>query len=407
MTRAQDFGFRLAEAIEPGLDEVIETVYDTIRVSLPDLDIPGPNGTALQESCAQNVRRVLAVVRGDVEPSHPPPDAALEYARGLAATAGGLPGLLRSYRVGEAIFIRHCMLAAERFDVGEITVDAQVLAFNRITEYSEQVTEQVTRAYEAAHEHWLQTREGSRHQMVSRILWTWEDLDVAAAEQTLNYPLSGPHVALKVWADPQATPEAIDQTREVLASRSRADASLQLRREERTSWIWLHTARPIPQWCPGSLPNGVRAAVGSIRSDMDGFRRSQIEAQVVAGLMASARHQPTTATWREIAPVAAMAADPEGLRGMVTTMLGPLADGTHEDLCDTLRVFLETNRSHLATGEQLHLHRNTVTYRVRKALDLCPGTGEPDSFGLLAALHADRWLPPGTEGTVVALTEGR
>jgi hypothetical protein len=52
-----------------------------------------------------------------------------------------------------------------------------------------------------------------------------------------------------------------------------------------------------------------------------------------------------------------------GLRGRV---LAPLAGSDHEELLRTLRAFVSHHYDRAATSEALHVHRNTLAYRLRR-----------------------------------------
>jgi hypothetical protein len=51
-------------------------------------------------------------------------------------------------------------------------------------------------------------------------------------------------------------------------------------------------------------------------------------------------------------------------------VLKPLADPDHEELLHTLRTFVVHDYNHAATSETLHVHRNTVSYRLRRIEEL-------------------------------------
>lgn len=51
-------------------------------------------------------------------------------------------------------------------------------------------------------------------------------------------------------------------------------------------------------------------------------------------------------------------------------VLGPLADPDHEELLRTLRAFLAHDYDRGATSEALHVHRNTLAYRLRRIQEL-------------------------------------
>ena len=75
-------------------------------------------------------------------------------------------------------------------------------------------------------------------------------------------------------------------------------------------------------------------------------------------------------------------------------LLGPLAadDEGAERVRETLLTFLTEKGSFVATAERTHLHKNTVKYRVDKAIELRGRPIDDDRFNLELALIACRWL---------------
>ncbi|GAB36940.1 hypothetical protein GOOTI_244_00010 [Gordonia otitidis NBRC 100426] len=73
---------------------------------------------------------------------------------------------------------------------------------------------------------------------------------------------------------------------------------------------------------------------------------------------------------RGVAVVSRLARDLEFTRAWVHEILGPLAEDSANAavLRETLSVYFATGESHLHTAERLNLHRNTVKYRVDKAM---------------------------------------
>ena len=72
----------------------------------------------------------------------------------------------------------------------------------------------------------------------------------------------------------------------------------------------------------------------------------------------------------------------------------PLAADTEaaDRLRETLLVFLAEKGSYLATAERIHLHKNTVKYRVDKALEERGRSLDDERLELELALVACRWL---------------
>jgi DNA-binding PucR family transcriptional regulator len=65
-------------------------------------------------------------------------------------------------------------------------------------------------------------------------------------------------------------------------------------------------------------------------------------------------------------------------------------------LRETLREFLARNRSYVATAEAMMPHRNTIQYRVTRAMELGGQSfDDPDAvFKAQTALEACRWMGP-------------
>lgn len=90
---------------------------------------------------------------------------------------------------------------------------------------------------------------------------------------------------------------------------------------------------------------------------------------------------------------------PEASRLAATQILGPvlgLPEPERDDLIDALRAWYECRGSTAAAAEQLHCHRNTVRYRLRKIRDLTGrDTADPvQSAELHLALQAVTLLGP-------------
>jgi DNA-binding PucR family transcriptional regulator len=97
---------------------------------------------------------------------------------------------------------------------------------------------------------------------------------------------------------------------------------------------------------------------------------------------------------RAVAVVSMMLADMERLGSWVGEVLGPLAANTDATarLRETLLTFLAAGSSYQATAEQLMLHRNTVKYRVGRAVELRGRDLQEDRLDVELALEVVRLL---------------
>jgi DNA-binding PucR family transcriptional regulator len=138
----------------------------------------------------------------------------------------------------------------------------------------------------------------------------------------------------------------------------------------------------------------VRVALGIVRPGLDGFHRStRAAARAKALALSAGAGAPKVVAFTRVAPVALLADEPRELADFVFDTLGDLAvdDRRRELLRETLRVFLATNRSYAATADQLMVHRNTVHYRVQRAVDHYHLDLEANAFDLHFALTICRW----------------
>ena len=107
---------------------------------------------------------------------------------------------------------------------------------------------------------------------------------------------------------------------------------------------------------------------------VEGFRRSHQQAQgarAVAIASGSNANRFTAAGDAGLAVAALMGSDLGAAQAWVADVLGLLASCTENDerLRETLGVFLRAGSSFKAAAEELHLHANSVKYRVHRAVE--------------------------------------
>jgi DNA-binding PucR family transcriptional regulator len=154
------------------------------------------------------------------------------------------------------------------------------------------------------------------------------------------------------------------------------DSPLFIATDPSTGWAWLPlqsgTADPITEIRRLADDGAIRVAVGTIASGVAGFRESHRRAQDARKVAVAGRtaRSVVAATEPEVRVAALMVDDLARTREWVQNTLGPLASNTTGDakLRETLRIFLREGSSHTAAAEHLALHRNTVGYRVNKAV---------------------------------------
>ena len=110
----------------------------------------------------------------------------------------------------------------------------------------------------------------------------------------------------------------------------------------------------------------VLAASGPIVADLGETARSFAEAEVVLAMLRE-RSGDLELTHEALGLGGLLlSVAPERLRRFVDTQLGPILD--HPEFVDTLAAWFGANGSRTAVAERLHVHRNTVGYRIGRIL---------------------------------------
>lgn len=358
----------------------------------------------LRASIEGNLETVSQVVRYDVPTADiQAPPAAVEYARRLAQRGISATALLRAYRLGQENALAWSLqqIAAEEPDPMVAYTAGQM--FTSITfRYIDAVSEQVLEVYEAERERWLANRNTVRAAVLADLL-DGTAPDVATAEAALGYRLRQHHVGVLLWRPDDLDTGELRDLERVLARLARALGTtaqpLFAAQDRATAWGWipLGTRTGLPADL-GDLENdGVRISLGLPASGAEGFRRTHLDAlraQTVATVAGDRAHDVTSYGDAEVRAAALLAADLEGTRRLVADALGDLAADTEnaERLRETLRVFLATRNSFSATAQRIHLHKNTVKYRVDRAVEARGRGLDEGRLDLELALIACRWL---------------
>lgn len=407
---------RIAQEMLSNRDEFISALFEVIHAEIAELAHDSRMRTLLKSSIAENIiSAVTFLEHGTSVDDLDAPATAITYARSLAQRDVPLSALIRAYRLGHSRFLDTSLTYVSTLS-GDDHMDTVIEIVNRSASYIDKVCDQVGRAYELERDRWVSSRSGLRQNWVAQIL-DGSRTDLQQTEADLGYTFVGTHIAFEVWPLDEITSfdivELFDDVRDVLATCLKARGrALLVPHDEREVRIWLRVdprtvvdSVAIAQKLKvGGLAVGL--AIGSPETGVDGFRRTLTQASRVKQVQTVGGRSAQVLTYSEVAPTALMAGDIAQLQDFVVTTLAAL--GADDERCrslrETLRTFLDRNRSFSATSEVMMLHRNTIQYRVQKALELCghtldtPGT----AFTLQSALEAAHWL-----GSTVLAPESR
>ncbi len=363
----------------------------------------------LEASVHGNVSTVIDVLINDIPVEHlQPTTAAVEYALRLAQREVPSNSLVRAYHMGQHEMLRICYGELDR---SEVPASLALAVIKRLTEiiysYIDWITGYVFEAYEAERARWMNARGSVRYSTVHEVL-SGDRPDTAVFEHETGYRLSQEHLALILWRE---GPEAAS-TLTLLDSRVRAiglslpsDGSPIITAiDRRTVWAWLPFARRRSVAAASelrakiNLSEGVRLAVGLPSYGLAGFRRSHQQARA-AYSVATVPGAPSPSSSvgfgdPGVAVISLLTKDLDATRAWVREVLGDLAEDTEQaaTLRQTLSVYYATGQSHVQTAQTLILHRNTVKYRITKAVQATTGPGPRDKLDIALALQACRLL---------------
>jgi len=195
--------------------------------------------------------------------------------------------------------------------------------------------------------------------------------------RTLGISLAHQHLAIVLWTREQNPPSSARA--ELEAAASKAAAALRAAghfathdgSDDTAALCWISRPGPFPVDYPARLARALaggefRAAVGVPALGPAGLRRSYLAARDAERIARQGLPGKVT-VYRDLDLIALLAADPERAQWFVSDHLGKLAaqeDETLADLRATALCYLESGCSLVKTATALHVHRNTVLYRL-------------------------------------------
>jgi len=305
------------------------------------------------------------------------PPAAATYARRFAQHDLSLEALLRAYRLGEHAFLQWVIQDLVQHDLPAAEVLAAISRIaSLVNSYIDQVSEGLIDIYESERRRWEERSDAARAAQVRAVLAT-EGLAVSSAEEMLGLALRGWHVAVVAWVWSSGAEAQLRVVGRLLAEAS-GRRPVTLHADAQTVWAWvsfprqptLNLARLAARLA--EYPE-LRIALGEPDTGLTGFRTSHEEAlraREVAEIAASPGQQ--LYQHAEVALAGLLIDRRNQVRVWVRRVLGDLArdDESMARLRETLQVFFEANGSYTDAAARMHVHKNTVLYRVRKAEEL-------------------------------------
>lgn len=358
----------------------------------------------LAASTDENVIAGLHMLEHGIDPSTTEaPVAAIQYARRLAQRGIPVAALLRAYRLGHAGFVE-ILLQEITGDAGldmPTIAEAGLFLTRTAAAYVDRVCELVVEAYESEREAWARQHSVTRAAAIQALL-SGRRIDVRDTETALGYRLTQTHLAALLWLDAPTGAEALVLLERVAAHAAGLYGSGYVFsvEDEASAAVWFAApadtadTEPLRKAVAEVGAGFVRAAVGGPGTGPTGFRNSYRQARAARSVALAADGRTGSLTeFSDVGGVALLCSDLEQTRLWVGDTLGPLAtdEDNVERLRETVRVFLAAGSSYTAAAEQLHLHKNTVQYRVQKAEQLRGRPFKADRLDVELALRV-AWL---------------
>jgi len=372
--------------LDDKLTEISRSIQKVLLTELPEIGGDGELLGLVHDSIQDNLDTFLHAIRNGISIDHiEPPTAALEHARRLAQRGVDADFLVRTYRLGHQAVVR---IVLDELRDAQFATDLTLDVFERVTStsfrYIDKTSRLVLTTYQSERDRWLANENRVRALRVREVL-DGNEIDIDDTTDALRYPLRRIHLSLIVWcAECEDGNELVAMERfvtELATSLGARERPLFIAADRVTGWAWIplsEDAAPdavtrLREFADGRA-DAPWIAAGDPLPGVDGFRRSHAQALAARAVVVASGSQPpavTTANDPGLVVAAQFCADLQQARAWVGDVLGPLASATDSDerMRETLREFLHTGSSFKATADALHLHVNSVKYRVQRALE--------------------------------------
>jgi hypothetical protein len=399
-----------AQSLDRRQPQIARAMSDLIAREIKSLDVDQAFLELLRASVDANTKTITHILINHIPIERlQPTTAAVEYALRLAQRDIPANSLVRAYNVGKDDFIEQIFPDVQALHCSPEEKFAVLQHMSSVVgRYIDWISQYVFEVYEQERDRWVSTQGNVRaaliHDVLGRRAVTARDF-----ERETGYRLDGHHIGMIIWStrtDP--APDELRMLAQVVSKVATAarcsGAPLVTAVDRQTAWVWLpFVARPASpdmrelQRLVGQAGT-CRASLGLSGAGVDGFRRTHAQAQAARRVVdTSGETTPVISFGDEgVAITSLLANDIESTRSWVAEVLGHLAVDNEQmrSLRETLRVFFLTGESYTDTAARMKLHRNTVKYRIAKALEQGDTAISSNRIDLAVALNVCHFLGP-------------
>jgi DNA-binding PucR family transcriptional regulator len=357
-----ELGRGMADYISSGIPELGEIDDDELRAEL-------------LASCEANIGQVLGMLaHGARVADITVPHEALNFLRGNVRRGLPLAVILRSYRLGHAwLWETWSEVLQERVDDSGELVAGQDESSAFMFAYVDRISATLVEEFGTERDRMLRSAEQVRADTVRTIL-RGDPIDTEAASRRLGYELRRHHVAMRVSSGASEV-EGLERAVGEAASALGGGEPLVVASGAARFDVWCGSFDPsvtaaLERYEP---PPSVLVAFGKPGEGVPGFRSSYAEAKQAArigALIGDLRSSVTS--YARVELVSLLASDLPRARAFVASQLGPLAikGGTAERLRETVLAFLVSGGRPTRVAEELFVHKNTVSERIKRAEEM-------------------------------------
>jgi DNA-binding PucR family transcriptional regulator len=131
-------------------------------------------------------------------------------------------------------------------------------------------------------------------------------------------------------------------------------------------------------------------AIGRPGTDVDGFRRSHLDAATTQQMLARLTSPQQVARYEDVQLVALLTSQPTRVDEFLADTLGGLL-GADPETQQTVLTYVRELGNATRTAQRLYTHRNTVLRRLARADELLPRPLADDVLAVATALEVLRW----------------
>ncbi len=228
----------------------------------------------------------------------------------------------------------------------------------------------------------------AERQATVQLLLEGAPISRARAEAKVGYALTGDHLAAVVWVDSLDAASSLEPAAEQVMRACGAGRRLTLVASTAALWLWLPAGRAPSvdalEEVLAELP-GARVALGRPARDLEGFRRSHLDALAAQRVLARLGSARSVVRYEDVQLVAVLAADLAQAEHFVADTLGALASADPQ-VRATVLTYVEERFNASAAAERLFAHRSTVERRLARADSLLPRPLADNATNVAAAL---------------------